>query len=37
LLGSVEIIQARDRIAAANIKDLKEGMSIEINDTVVKR
>jgi chromosome segregation ATPase len=37
LLGSVEIIQARDRIAAADIKDLKEGMSIEINDTVVKR
>jgi len=37
LLGSVEIIQARDRIAAADIKDLKEGMSIEINDTVIKR
>jgi chromosome segregation ATPase len=37
LLGSVEIIQARDRIAAADIKDLKEGMDIEINDTVVKR
>jgi len=36
-LGSVEIIQTRDRIAAANIKDLKEGLSIEINDTVVKR
>jgi hypothetical protein len=36
-LGSVEIIQARDRIAAADIKDLTEGMSIEINDTVVKR
>ncbi|MDP2911123.1 MAG: hypothetical protein Q8N76_02175, partial [Candidatus Omnitrophota bacterium] len=36
-LGSVEIIQARDRIAAADIKDLKEGMDIEINDTVVKR
>ena len=37
LLGSVEIIQARDKIAAADIKDLKEGMNIEINDTVVKR
>jgi len=37
LLGSVEIIQARDKIAAADIKDLKEGMSIEVNDTVVKR
>ncbi len=37
LLGSIEIIQARDRIAAADIKDLQEGMSIEINDTVVKR
>ena len=36
-LGSVEIIQARDRIAAADIKDIKEGMDIEINDTVVKR
>ena len=36
-LGSVEIIQTRDRIAAANIKDIKEGLSIEINDTVVKR
>ena len=36
-LGSIEIIQARDRIAAADIKDLKEGMDIEINDTVVKR
>jgi len=37
LLGSVEIIQARDKIAAADIKDLKEGMSIEVNDTVIKR
>ncbi|MFA5388483.1 MAG: hypothetical protein WC312_01865 [Candidatus Omnitrophota bacterium] len=37
LLGSVEIIQARDRIAAADIKNLKDGMDIEINDTVVKR
>ena len=36
-LGSVEVIQARDKIAAADIKDLKEGMDIEINDTVVKR
>jgi len=36
-LGSVEIIQTRDRIAAADIKDLQEGMSIEVNDTVVKR
>ncbi len=36
-LGSVEIIQARDRIAAADIKDIKEGVDIEINDTVVKR
>ena len=36
-LGSIEIIQARDRIAAADIKDLTEGMNIEINDTVVKR
>jgi len=37
LLGSVEIIQARDKIAAADIKDLKEGMNIEVNDTVVRR
>ena len=36
-LCSIEIIQARDRIAAADIKDLTEGMNIEINDTVVKR
>ncbi|MDP2920988.1 MAG: hypothetical protein Q8O12_01275 [Candidatus Omnitrophota bacterium] len=36
-LGSVEVIQARDRIAAADIKDLQEGMNIEINDIVVKR
>ena len=36
-LGSIEVIQARDKIAAADIKDLKEGMDIEINDTVVKR
>lgn len=36
-LGSVEIIQARDRIAAADIKNLEEGMEIEINDTVIKR
>lgn len=36
-LGLVEIIQARDRIAAADIKDIKEGMDIEINDIVVKR
>ena len=36
-LGSVEIIQTRDRIAAADIKDIEEGLSIEINDTVVKR
>jgi len=37
LLGLVEVIQARDRIAAADIKDLQEGMNIEINDIVVKR
>ena len=36
-LGLIEIIQARDRIAAADIKNLKEGMIIEINDTVVRR
>jgi uncharacterized protein (DUF3084 family) len=36
-LGLIEIIQARDRIAAADIKELEEGMNIEINDTVVKR
>jgi uncharacterized protein (DUF3084 family) len=36
-LGSIEIIQTRDKIAAADIKDIKEGMSIEINDIVVKR
>lgn len=36
-LGLIEVIQARDRIAAADIKDLQEGMSIEINDIVLKR
>ncbi|MFA4991185.1 MAG: hypothetical protein WC569_01205 [Candidatus Omnitrophota bacterium] len=37
LLGFVEVIQTRDRIAAADIKDLKQGLDIEINDIVVKR
>jgi len=37
LLGSIEVIQARDRIAAADIKDIKEGLTIEIDDVVVRR
>lgn len=36
-VGSLEVIQTRDRIAAADIKDVREGLYIEINDIVVKR
>ena len=36
-LGSIEVIQTRERIAAADIKNVKEGFSIEVNDVVVKR
>lgn len=36
-LGKIEVIQARDRIAAADIKEVKEGLTIEVNDIVIKR
>lgn len=36
-LGSIEVIQTRERIAAADIKNVKEGFFIEVNDVVVKR
>lgn len=36
-IGSVEVIQVRERIAAADIKDIKEGFYIEIDDVIVKQ
>lgn len=36
IIGSVEVIQVRERIAAADIKDIKEGFYIEIDDVIVK-
>lgn len=37
LVGSIEVIQARERIAAADIIDATEGFYIERNDIVIKR
>jgi len=37
IVAYVEVIQARNKIAAADIKDIKEGFRIEIDDVVVKR
>jgi len=37
IIGYVEVIQTRKRIAAADIKDIKEGFHIEIDDIVVKQ
>lgn len=37
LVGSIEVIQARERIAAADIIDAAEGFYIERNDIVIKR
>lgn len=37
LIGSIEVIQTRDRIAAADIKDTRQGFIIEIDDAIVKR
>lgn len=37
LVGSIEVIQARERIAAADIIDAEEGFYIERNDIVIKR
>ncbi|MFC1667459.1 hypothetical protein ACFL0P_06340 [Candidatus Omnitrophota bacterium] len=36
-VGSIEVIQARERIAAADIKDTKERFDIRVDDVVVKR
>jgi len=37
MIGSIEVIQARERIAAADIKNIKEGFSIKPDDIVKKR
>ncbi|MBU4312591.1 MAG: hypothetical protein KJ706_07730 [Candidatus Omnitrophica bacterium] len=37
LVGSIEVIQARERIAAADIIDAEEGFYIETNDVAIKR
>ncbi len=37
VVAYIEVIQARNKIAAADIKDIKEGYHIEIDDIVVKR
>jgi len=37
LVGSIEVIQAREGIAAADIIDAREGFYIERNDIVIKR
>ena len=37
IVGYIEVIQTRNKIAAADIKDVKKGSSIEIDDIVVKQ
>jgi predicted nucleic acid-binding Zn-ribbon protein len=37
LIGALEVIQARDRIAACDIKEVKDGFFVEIDDVIVKR
>ena len=37
IIGYIEVIQTRNKIAAADIKDVKKGSSIEIDDIVVKQ
>jgi prefoldin subunit 5 len=37
LVGVIQVIQTRDRIAAADIKEAKEGFIIEIEDAIIKR
>jgi len=37
LIGTLEAIQCRDRIAACDITDIKDGFYIEIDDEIVKR
>jgi len=36
-IASIEVIQTREKIAAADIKDVEPGSRIEIDDTVIKR
>jgi predicted nucleic acid-binding Zn-ribbon protein len=36
-IGRLEVIQSRDRIAACDIKEVKDGFFVEIDDVVVKR
>lgn len=37
LIGAIEVIQTRDRISAADIRDAKQGLIVEIDDAIVKR
>jgi len=37
LIGTLEAIQTRDRIAACDIKDVKNGFFVEVDDIVIKR
>jgi chromosome segregation ATPase len=37
LVGVIQVIQTRDRISAADIKEAKEGFIIEIEDAIIKR
>ncbi|MFH1854750.1 MAG: hypothetical protein ABH815_05500 [Candidatus Omnitrophota bacterium] len=36
-IGTIEVMQTRDRIAAADIKNTKQGFIVEIDDTIVKQ
>jgi hypothetical protein len=35
-IGSIKVIQVRDRISACDVMDLKTGYGIEVDDTIVK-
>ncbi|MFC1623705.1 hypothetical protein ACFL28_00075 [Candidatus Omnitrophota bacterium] len=37
LIGSIEVIQTRERISACDIKDVNEGFKIEIDDVIARR
>ena len=37
IIGSIKVIQLRERIAAADIDYVEDGYSIEIDDKIVKR
>ncbi len=36
-IGSIKVIQTRQRIAAADIKDLKEGFHVEVSDIIARQ